>query len=76
MAGSRTGTSTIVALARRICKLVAVYGAGDLVARTTPEFGAAVIALQAACVALEALDNFPLHIDTSAPFGPEDIQPA
>jgi len=76
MAGSRTGTPTIVKLARGICRMVGVWGAGDLEARTTPEFAAAVSALVAACHALEALDNFPLEVDRQAPFGPEDLQPA
>lgn len=76
MAGSRTGTASIVALTRKICKLIGTYGAGDLAARTTTEFAAAVFALQAACAAFEALDNFPMQVDTSAPFGPEDEEGA
>lgn len=72
MAGSKTGTPTIIKLARRICKLRAIWGASDLAARTTPEFAAAVAALATACAAFEALDDQPAQIDRSAPFGPED----
>jgi len=72
MAGSRTGTSTIYHLAKKICKMVGIYGATDLGDRTTPEFAAAVAALVAACQAFEALDNFPFQIDRTGPIGPED----
>jgi hypothetical protein len=67
MAGSRTGTPTIIKLARRICKLKAIWGAGNLEARTTPEFAAAVAALATACAAFEALDDFPAQIDNTGP---------
>lgn len=70
MAGSKTGTPTIIKLVRRICKIRAIYGAGDLETRTTAEFAAAVAALQLACAAFEALDDFPGQIDnTGAVFG-------
>lgn len=72
MAGTRSGTSTIIKLARRICKLKALWGASDLAARTSPEFAAAVAALVIACTAFEAADNFPAQIDRIAPAGPED----
>jgi hypothetical protein len=75
MAGSRTGTSTIYYLAKKICKMVGVYGAGDLSSRTSPEFAAAVAALVLACQAFEALDNFPFQVDRIAPAGPEDALP-
>lgn len=69
---ARTGTSSVIALARKICKLVAVYGGNDLQARTTPEFAAAVTALVAACAAFELLDDTPAQIDRNPPYGPED----
>jgi hypothetical protein len=72
MAGSKTGTSTIYHLAKKICKMVAVYGATDLAARTSTEFAAAVAALVLACHAFDALDNFPFQIDRVAPAGVED----
>lgn len=72
MAGSKTGTSTIYHLARKICKMVNVYGATDLGSRTSVEFAAAVAALVLACQAFEALDNFPFQIDRISPAGPED----
>jgi hypothetical protein len=75
MAGSRTGTSSIYYLAKKICKLVGTYGAADLSSRTSPEFAAAVTALVAACHAFEALDNFPFQTDRVAPAGPEDALP-
>lgn len=75
MAGSRTGTPTILRAARTICRMVGAYGAGDLEARTTPAFAAAVTALVSACHALEALDDHVGEIDQTAPFGPEDVEP-
>lgn len=72
MAGSRTGTPTIIKLARRICKLKAAWGAQDLESATTAGFADAVDALIVACLAFEALDNYPAEIDRVAPHGPED----
>lgn len=72
MAGTRTGTPTIIRLVRKICRIHATWGASNLASRTTPEFAAAVTALMAACAAFEALDNFPAEIDRVAPDGPED----
>ena len=69
---ARTGTSSIIALSRKICKMVAVYGAGDLESRTTPGMKVAVLALVAACTAFEALDDYPGEIDRTAPFSEED----
>jgi len=74
MAGSRTGTPTIVKAARRICRVVGKLGASDLGTRTTPAFQAAVLALVAACQVLEATDDHILQIDRTAPYGPGDIQ--
>jgi len=74
MAGSITGTPSIIRLTRKICKLVAVYGAGNLATAATPEFAAAVVTLVAACHAFEALDDFPGQIDATAPIRPgEDV---
>lgn len=68
MAGSRTGTPTILKLARKICHLQQLYGAANLADKTTPEFAAAVTALSAACMALSALDDLVGQIDNTAPF--------
>lgn len=68
MAASRTGTPTILKLARKICHLQQFYGASNLAAKTTPEFAAAVTALTAACMALQALDDQIGQIDNTAPF--------
>jgi len=73
MAGTRTGTPTIYKAARTICRMVGVYGANDLSARTTPEFAAAVAALVLACNVFAALDDYPLEIDRTPPLGTEDI---
>lgn len=67
MAGSKTGTPTIIRLTRKICRLVAVYGAGNLASTTTAEFAAAVLALVTACHAFEALDDQPGQIDSTEP---------
>jgi hypothetical protein len=73
MAGTKTGTPTIIKLARRICRLKGSWGASDLQAKTTPAFKAAVDALVIACMAFEALDEQPAQIDRVAPYGPEDL---
>ena len=57
MAGSRTGTSSIYYLAKKICSLVGTYGASDLGTRVSADFAAAVAALVLACHAFEALDD-------------------
>lgn len=75
MAGSRTGTPTIIKLARRICRLKSLWGASDLEASTSAGFKTAVDALVVACLAFEALDDFPAEIDATAPYGPEDLPP-
>jgi hypothetical protein len=67
MAGSRTGTSSIIQLTRKICTMVNVYGASDLASRTTTQFATAVTALVAACTAFEALDDQPGQIDHTTP---------
>lgn len=74
MAKTRTGSSIIITLSRKICSVVGRFGAGDLATRATPEFAAAVLALVAACQAFEALDDFPGQIDATAPIRPgEDV---
>lgn len=72
---ARDGTSTIIALARKICKLRVIWGAATLPTRATPEFAAAVDALVAACQAFEALDNAPGEIDNVAPLRPGEDGP-
>lgn len=72
MAGSRTGTPSIIKLARKICKLKANFGASNLRVATSADFDDAVTALTLACAAFEALDNFPAEIDRVNPAGPED----
>lgn len=74
MAGTKTGTPTIIRAARVICRMVGVWGAGDLATKTTPEFATAVFALVTACQAFEALDDFPGQIDSSGGIRPgEDV---
>lgn len=72
MAGSKTGTPSIIKLARKICRLVARYGAADLEARTSVAFRAAIVALIAACAAFELADDWPAEVDNTPPAGPED----
>lgn len=72
MAKTKTGSSSIIRFARKICRLVNTYGATDLAARTSDAYAAAVTALVAACMAFEALDDYPAQIDRNAPFGVED----
>lgn len=67
MAGSKTGSGSVIRLTRKICKLVAVYGAGDLATKASPEFAAAISALVTACMAFEALDDQPGEIDSTLP---------
>lgn len=73
MAGSRTGTPTVIKLVRRICRIVNTLGVADLTAKTSTGYAAAVTALVAACTAFEALDDYPAEIDTSSPYGHEDL---
>lgn len=73
---ARTGVPTVIALSRKICKMVGVYGVPGLSASTTPEFAAAVLALVAACNAFTALDDYPAEVDRTTPYGPEDLPPA
>jgi hypothetical protein len=67
------GVSTIYRAARTICRVVGRFGIAGLVARTTPEFTAAVQGLVIACQAFEALDDQPLEIDRNPPLGSEDV---
>lgn len=57
------GVQTILKAARLICRMVGRFGTGALGPWTTPEFVAAVEALNVACLALEALDDYPGKID-------------
>jgi len=75
MAGSRTGTSSIYYLAKKICQLVGTYGASDLGSRVSSDFAAAVAALVLACHAFEALDDHPFEVDRTGADGPEDSLP-
>jgi len=67
MAGTKTGSPTVIKLARKICKIVAIYGAGDLATKATPEMAEAVALLNIACMAFEALDDQPGEIDSTTP---------
>ena len=63
MARQVNGTSSIIAASRWICRMVGRFGVARFTANTTPEFGAAVTALVLACMAWEALDDFPGEVD-------------
>jgi len=73
MAGTKTGTKSVVDLSRKITSLVQKYGVTDLVARTNQEFYDCVIALAQCFVALAATDDYLLQRDASEPLGPEDV---
>jgi hypothetical protein len=75
MAGSKTGSPTIIRLARHICRVVSRYGAGNLALVATPEFATAVTALVVACEAFKLIDDFPGEIDSSGPEEDIDIPP-
>lgn len=72
MARTIDGVSSIYQASRVICRLVGRFGTAALSQRTTPAFAAAVTALVAACQAFDALDNYPLEVDDTAPLGAED----
>jgi hypothetical protein len=73
MAGTKTGTFSVVQHAHKITTLVQKYGVTDLEARTNTAFYDCVIALAQCFVALAATDDYLLQRDTSAPLGPEDV---
>lgn len=77
MATSRVnGVSTIYDAAKIICRMVGKYGTAYIPSRTSPEFETAVIALVAACHALEVIDDYVMQIDRTGGTGPEDPPPA
>lgn len=59
----RNGSSTIIKMARIICRMVGLYGLAGITRRTTPQFALAVEALNIACRAWEALDDQPGETD-------------
>lgn len=70
----RDGKKVILAVARKTCRLVGRYGTAGVIAYTaSPALGAALEAVRTACMAWEALDNYPGEIDEIAPDGPEDV---
>lgn len=75
MARDLSGTSSILAGARLICRMVRRFGTAGLAARTSADFATAVVALEVACAALEAADDWVGQVDFTAGFGPEDEEP-
>lgn len=74
MASQRNGGSSILDLARRICRMYGKFGIGGFLELTGDEtFAAAVQALAAACNAFEALDDYPGQIDRTTPLGHGDV---
>lgn len=69
------GVSTILFASRVICKMVGRFGTAALASSTTPEFAAAVVALNIACRAFDALDDYPGEIDRTPPFVGGDVEP-
>lgn len=72
MAGSKTGTWSIVQNAREITRLYTKYGAVDLESRTSHEFLVCVQGLVACYQLLQNTDDFLLQVDRTLPAGPED----
>lgn len=71
------GTSSILYASRIVCRMVGKFGTARFALRTTPAFAAAVEALVTACMAFEALDDYPGQIDSSGPIRPgEDTGPS
>lgn len=73
MARTIDGTSSILRAARTICRMTGRFGTAQLGTRVSPEFRDAVGLLVTACMAFDALDDFPGEIDATLPFGVEDV---
>ena len=73
MAGSRTGTSSIWELSRKIARLKQTYGAADMATRLGPDYAACIDAVVTCVIAVLATDEAVLKIDRVAPYGPEDL---
>lgn len=71
MAGTRTGTSTILQASKKISRVYHKFGATDLSVTGNSAIAVAVAALVLAYDAWAAADDFPGQIDATAPF--EDI---
>lgn len=67
------GVSSILTAARTICRMTGRFGIAQIGPRTSPEFQAAVAALVTACMAFDALDDYPGQVDATLPFGVEDV---
>lgn len=72
MAGTKTGTWSIVQAAKEITRLYTTYGAADLTARTSADFTTCVLNLVQCVVALALTDDYLLQRDRTGPAGPED----
>lgn len=69
----RDGSSSILTGARLVCRMVQRFGTTGFQARyEDATFTAAVAALAAACMAFDALDDYPGQVDYTDPQGPED----
>lgn len=73
MAGTKTGTWSIVQDAKDIARLYQKYGASDLEARTNADFQTCILNLVLCVVQLSLTDDYLLQKDASAPLGPEDV---
>jgi hypothetical protein len=74
---SRTvnGSSSILAAARVICRMVGRFGSSGVRAAFGDELADAVDLLVVACLALSETDDIVGQIDQTVPLGPEDISP-
>lgn len=72
MAGSKTGTWSIVQDARHMARMFQKYGAVDMVSRTSQDFYDCVVALIQCYIVLQSTDDYLLQVERTLPAGPED----
>ena len=72
MAGTKTGTWSIVKLSREINRIYSKYGASDLVDRTSQQFADCILGLVVCVVQLSLTDDYLLQKDRTGGAGPED----
>ncbi len=68
----RDGTYTVKFVVNKLCRAYMKSGKAKLVLKYGSPFANAVEILVMACLALDALDDYPGEIDRTPPFGSED----
>lgn len=69
---SRDGASTVLKLVKALAKIVAIKGVPARLAAFNPPLATALTALVGVVSTIQAVDDYLLEIDRSAPLGPED----